>query len=809
MNFSSPVGGRLLSLGLSDPRKGAPMRLLLTVTLLMLATSSASAKDPETGSRNLLLEARGGLLQVKVGQTMGGYEESYEIKLNGSWVPALSVSGTPTRMLTSGPTQTMSVCKVKSMEKTQSPEGIRIRWQCGAGELERRITINSTPDSFDVNAKLELAGNSAFRSVEDRFTFAPGRRDSESVLSGPVDFVWSQNLKGESDDLIPQWSFKAPAVMIQQGNVFTALMPNPGNKALPLALDLDVTSNAKPWFSYGAVISAPHGHSYFRRTDGNLKASYGQVIEYSYSVVASAQPVRLGYRTVVRKLWANYAHEQLLQWPDLQQNLVRPDLELFDDWRQEAWVRYADEVYSDVACAAGGCSTLASNRNYLGEWDKPEKDAWFNTWFETLRTAYGWYLYGEHTKDEVIKRKAEGVLNLALSSPQQEGAFRTIYLVPEKRWVHEDGWAGFSEYYHALDMSWTAYWMLRWASDLTPTRKNEILKFTQAYGDFLVRKQRPSGVIPSWYNAELLPREEFRDFNAETGGSALFLLELAEVTGRAVYLDAGKRALGFVEREVIPRQRWFDYETFLSCARKDFSFYDKFTAQYPQNNLSTMFAAMAYLKLYQLSRDPATLEMGTSVLDYLLLTQQVWSNPALSPKLLGGTTTQNTDAEWSDARQAYVAVLLWEYYQETGIPEYLERAVAASRSTFAVAPWENWAHRGFDNVHGAMTGIHWGTGSAMTSVEMMTPMLGDVFIDVERRHGVGFNATSLRNLFIEGNEISFDLAAVTKMRRATVRFAGIKSGDQYKITCNHQASVVVSGETLRNAGYVVEFGGPN
>jgi len=378
--------------------------------------------------------------------------------------------------------------------------------------------------------------------------------------------------------------------------------------------------------------------------------------------------------------------------PDLQQNLVKPEWELFDDCRQEAWVRYADAVHSDVDCPGQPCGTLASNRNYLGQWDEPEPDAWFNAWFQTLRTAYGWYLYAEHSGNQTIRRKAEGILNLALSSPQKGGAFSTIYVVPERHWVRDDGWAGFSDSYHAFDMSWTAYWMLRWANDLVPARKSEILKFTRAYGDSLVNHQQPSGVIPSWYNSDLSPREEFRDFNAETGGSALFLLELADMTGAPAYLQAGRRALGFVEREVIPRQRWFDFETYFSCARKDFSFYDPRTAQYPQNNLSTMFAAMAYLQLYRVSKDPHDLDIGTRVLDYLLLTQQVWSNPALSPKLLGGTTTQNTDAEWSDARQAYVAVLLFDYYQATKNPEYLERAVVAARSTFAVAPWENWTH---------------------------------------------------------------------------------------------------------------------
>ena len=57
--------------------------------------------------------------------------------------------------------------------------------------------------------------------------------------------------------------------------------------------------------------------------------------------------------------------------------------------------------------------------------------------------------------------------------------------------------------------------------------------------------------------------------------------------------------------------------------------------------------------------------------------------------------------------------------------DYLERAVAAARSGFAVAPWENWAHNGMQRRHGSLTGFHWGTGSQMASVEMMAATLGD------------------------------------------------------------------------------------
>jgi hypothetical protein len=279
------------------------------------------------------------------------------------------------------------------------------------------------------------------------------------------------------------------------------------------------------------------------------------------------------------------------------------------------------------------------------------------------------------------------------------------------------------------------------------------------------------------------------------------------MTGNKAYADAATHAMEFVTRKVHPRQLWWDYETFKSCARKEFDFYDRITAQYPQNNLGTMQAAMAYLKLYRVTKEQKWLDTGTQVLDYLLLTQQVWNIPLFDPKLVGGFTTQNTDAEWSDARQCYAAVLLWDYYRETGKLEYLERAVAAARSTFAVAPWENWAHSGYKNENGAMTGFHWGTGSAMTSIEIMSPMLGDAFIDVSRKHGVGFNANSLRNLKISGDSISFDLDAMPKLKKVEVRFASVNQRTAYKITVNRKEPVTVTGDVLNRDGYAFDLEG--
>lgn len=748
-------------------------------------------------------------LQVAKGSTP---TEIVSIRVGDGWAPALTATHAATRVVTLSKPSVPHPCIVREVHPI--PNGLLVQGSCGVGRFEQHIKLTQEPDELAVTVRFLPKGDTDIHSVEDRYDFAPGRRAADDP-KGPVDFVWSQNIKNEADGDVPEWSFKSPVVMLQQGPVFAALMPKLSERtSKPLALDLDVTTNRLPWLAYGAIPSEPYGHSYFRRAStGSPKiietaTPQGQqgVVEYRYSIVASQQPYKLGYQRVVHLLWRQQGHAELLRSDDAQRNVTRPWLVTYQNWAQDTWVRYANQVYFGFDCAGRPCGTLASFRNPWGHWgQRTGPDAWFNPWFETLRSAYGWYLYGHRTGSDTIERKAESVLNLILTSPRDGGTFSTIYLLKGNRWIHSDGWAGYGNDYQTFGMSWTGYWMLKWGKDLTPGREPEVLAFLRPYGDFLVKHQLATGVIPAWYHSNLEPRSEFRDFNAgATASSALFLASLYQATGNQAYLAASEKAIGFITREVLPRQRWFDFETFLSCARKPFGFYDSWTAQYPQNNLSQIQAASAYLELYHVTHDPKYLETGKRVLNYLLLTQQVWNNPAFTPKLVGGFTTQNTDAEWSDARESYAAVLLWHYYEATGNQEYLERAVAAARSTFAVAPWENWAHTGYIDESGALTGFHWGAGSGMTSIEMMYPTLGDVFIDAARDNGVGFNATSIRNLKIDQNEISFALDAVPTLHTIHVKFAGLDKKKKYRIRWNGNESAPVTGGTLLRDGYSIQ-----
>jgi hypothetical protein len=757
--------------------------------IVFLGFSSACAATLQQPKGTLRVEVHGAGVQA---------EETIFVNTADGWKPALSATASPLRVRTPAGEETCVLRQTSLID-----HGLLLAGDCHTGEYEQHIVLSAEEkDVLDVTTRLTLHHRTTVTSVEDRYDFMPERHTVVNAEQGPLDFVWSQNIKSESDDLIPTYGFKSPTVMMQQGAVFAALVPKLSlRQVVPLALDLDVTSEKRSWMSFGQIPAQPHGHSYFRRAQDGHPKILDDTVQYSYSILASEQPSREGYRRVVRRLWEQLGHPALLESPGLQQNVIRHELRSFASWRTEAWQAEANKIYGPFDCDGKRCGTLSSYRNIAGDWKHTGPDAWFNAWFQTLRTAYGWYLYGRETHDADVMAKAESVLNLALSAPQNEGAFPTVYLANKHQWILDDGWAGYQLRYHTFCMSWTAYWMLRWVEDLTPNRSVEVLRFAKAYGDFLLQHQLPNGVMPSWYTAQLEPRAEFRDFNAETAPSALFLVTLGTATHDQRYIGAAEKAMTFVTREVLPRQRWYDFETFLSCAEKDFAFYDKWTAQYPQNNLAEIQAVSTWLALYRATGKREYLDRGTKSLDYLLLTQQVWSNPSFSPKLLGGFTTQNTDAEWSDARQGYVAIVLFDYFRATGNAEYLERAVAAARSTFAVAPWENWAHTGYIDEPGALTGFHWGTGSAMTSVEIMAPVLGDAFIDVKTGKGAGFDECSIRNLKVQGSEIRFDLDSPARQRTFLVRFEGVDAARRYRIVWNGRPSQEVIGQDLIANGY--------
>jgi hypothetical protein len=91
----------------------------------------------------------------------------------------------------------------------------------------------------------------------------------------------------------------------------------------------------------------------------------------------------------------------------------------------------------------------------------------------------------------------------------------------------------------------------------------------------------------------------------------------------------------------------------------------------------------------------------------------------------------------------------------------------------------------------------------MTSIEIMSPTLGDAFINLQQKNGVGFNACSLRNLRVDDHSISFDLDTFPRSRTVTIRFSGVDPHAMYQIAWNGFPAKTVNGAILVRDGYTI------
>jgi hypothetical protein len=732
--------------------------------------------------------------------------------------------------------------------------------------LTREVSLAPEYPAAHVIDKWRLGPAAKVEALLSSFNFAPAGKGYAAIE--PLDFIWTPNLRPQPNQVIADHVFRSPAIMLQKDSIFVALIPDlpylVKHRAMPVAMDFQLPhswqsdsttksdsmrqavpaasdpAHATPLLSFGFWPWQTRARVYYQ--PDSTAAPYLQDTEVSYayylwldhraapymrSTHAKTKATNAAFRRVVDFFWEKFS-------PAYRDGNAGPLPATLDALAQRAWKQYAELTWIETKMngrAVGGMKShrLAWANNLPAE---ANNDVWFNSSVQTLRTAYGMYLYGKRNKDALLMQRAEKVLNLALSAPNESGIFPSIsYFTKTKaepqlsaavvkiskeesesvtpHWVGDEGGAGFgNDYNHTFDASWTGYWLLQWA-DLLPLRQPEILAFCRPYADFLLKWQQPSGVIPSWFHrVDHQPRSEFSRENAETAGSALFLAELFNHAKEQRHLDAAMKAMDYLKREILPYNKWFDYETFTSGARKPFDFHDAITGQFPQSTLSMNQAAKAYLALYEITGRQEYLDLGAQVLDYALLYQQVWSPPFLSRNLFGGFGVQNTGAEWSDARQAYFAETLLDYFEATHKRAYFERAIAAMRATFALfhrdSPvcYENWAPDGSDGP-GAINGIHWGTGSAATTFELMRMRTGDAYVFLSDKPSAGgVNALWIENLRVKNDSIRFNiLSSIPWGRSVWIKFFDVAPG-RYRVKINDGAVIPFTEGLLERSIYL-------
>jgi hypothetical protein len=731
-------------------------------------------------------------VRVEVTLTNGRLDERFLAKGESGWTEIAVSHG-----MTNGATSVLGTGRVVekglSARVDKTAAGLVEEFQVNGGTVRRTVNLFGDGPWIEVTSRLIPARAVHLHSFVDRFR-----------ASLRPDWTFSPSVGGFNPDA----KYKAPLILVQCGRLAFAIVPDVRRltrealKRCNHDLDLDVP--AGPVLAVGFSPARRFYHSVYVE-DLDKTWTTGDIVENSYFLYVSASAHQgEAFRDAVRFHWSHFGRADLPISAEEQAGTDTRFLscKLWEDWRRVVWEQESHEKWLQVPMPDG---TMGGAVRTL-RWGRPRYSIYLGAWFNSLRTSFGMALYARRSENADLMRLAEQTLEFALKSPGVDGAFKCIGVAGDTpkdvRWAAGDGSGDSVESgYLGFDMSWTGFWLLKWQEAGLP-RGDEVLVRCERLADFLIQRQETDGMLPTRFDESGAVEESLsRNVEAETGVVASFLLSLYKADQQPRYLRAAEKGLAFLDREVIPDRKWYDFETFWSCSPRFINF-DERTHQWPANDLALMHAVEAYLLAYQVKHDASFLNQGEALLDYLLLYQQSWTNPVLEnltgkAMLLGGFTTQNSDAEWSDARGSLAGEVLLDYYQATGKAEYLERGVEALRSQFPISPSENWAHEGYGHKAG-VSSFHWGTGSGMAGIEIEEELLRDAVADVHEKRCVGVNGLNLVACEITGGHISLKIESPFHWtRRPEVVFYHADPAQHYRLTVNDTEIGTYAGAELK------------
>lgn len=629
------------------------------------------------------------------------------------------------------------------------------------------------------------------------------RQDDWKVTIKPAfqpDFYWSPHLSPSDDHVISQHAFRAPAIIMAQTrqNKRIVMMPDISlikENDIPWYVDMDAQKNE---ITAGWSNTEVREHVLFIRKKGAKYNPGKRGFSFYLKATDTQEFVKNPWRDVLSFYWDKYGKELYNE----KEPLGRADLETyaqhtynwaFNTWKHAVWQEF--ELKGKQVGAPAFIVNISQSPNYKDEpYEREFRSIWNQAWFSSLRSASGLYRYAQRTKNEELLKKARMTKELALSFPKNNGFFPSV-IATEMQHIQKDGKSyaksmGWDTYYfgnsnrnpyqgesiankerivrgkaataplHILDMSWTAYLMLQWYEELEKDQR--LLEYAVDYADALVKIQDDKGYFPGWISDELEPLG-ILDQSPESSMSVSFLLKAYEITGNNAYKTAALKCMDIIVDEVVPVGRWEDFETYWSC-----SSYGKSTLvnkkverndMYKQNTLSMFWTAEALFNAYEHTNEIKYIKQGQRTLDELLMTQAVWQPPFMYIRTLGGFGVMNADGEWNDSRQSLFAELIIKYGTKLNNEEYIQRGLAALRSSFVMmycpenpvtkVQWEakhphfgpedygfmmeNYGHNGYTSREGMGIGVFtiydWGNGAATEAYNRIRDHYGEKFVE--------------------------------------------------------------------------------
>jgi hypothetical protein len=604
--------------------------------------------------------------------------------------------------------------------------------------------------------------------------------------------------------------FRSPAIIYKKNNIAFAFIPDlktiGQNRPFQTFLDFNLEQTnfcQNPHISFGFGNYKPYKHVYFKHSPNRKwHIKQGTDLTFRFYIISFANKEISEILAFINDFfWKKYIRRNLSE--SLKPQILPYEINVKESYsaifeRHQYW---GDLKINNVDCGGfWGPSWLGKEKDplkfisekeideYLQTYSKRHRIAViFNTaWFLNIRSAYGLQYFGTNWDNSELMEKSERMLNLILELPRIKGVFPSLILPTSpntsefstskgvKAWWHID-------YYNLVDTSLALYWVIRLSKDFD-LKLNIVKEKSREFVDLLLEIQLNNGSIPVFidFNKDRQPviDNDLID-SASSGAYLMFLTEYFQISEDQRVIPICEAIAEFIMKEIIPEDKWHDFEAFYSCTYYSRVEYDKFTKSNFMNNLCIYWCAEGFLGLYRITMKKQYLERGERILAVLSLFQQVWDMPYISYNTFGGFGCQNNDAELGDARQALFVKTYMLYYLETGKEEYMERAISALRACWAlqllieykeVSPGnlngietindidrgcisENYGHSGSDErIHNFIL-FDWGNGTATTITAYVKQHFGDLFIDFKEQKIWGFDGLLIQNYEFLNNRI--------------------------------------------------------
>ena len=362
---------------------------ILLVAVCVPAFSRSTMQDPDR------VEIQNESIKIVIEKLNGAYRETYYARKNASWRKILE-SGSDQRQepaVRQNGTSIPFAYRSAVVEKTGSIESVLLSGSMEDGALTKSISLVWGKPYARISVAYRIKTRIQLQALWSTYSFVPDNKLYREYK--PLDFVFTPQLRPEKEYVIADHTFRSPALMLQKGQDFVALVPVLENvdgkkRAIRTVADMQVETADKPFISIGLQNFMPepyalrNTHVFYVVPDSLAATLKDTTVSLGCLLfLRSDAPEREGFREVVRYHWSASGTEYM-------QRAIGPQAEPFSGYIQKAWYQFLPQVALDTQYQGHPVTLLRQARlawsNKLHK--AADNDSWFNVWFNALRTAY-------------------------------------------------------------------------------------------------------------------------------------------------------------------------------------------------------------------------------------------------------------------------------------------------------------------------------------------------------------------------------------------------------------------------------------